>query len=91
MRREIYNRFLKFWNENPQVYERLRELALELKRRGVRKYSIKGLFEVLRWEHALETKGDTFKLNDHYTAWYARALMKNEPELKEFFNTRRGK
>ena len=88
MSRAIYQRFKQFWKDNPQVYDRLRDLALELRRKGLKKYSIKGLFEVLRWETALKTKGERFKLNDHFTAWYARALMLNEPKLRDFFNTR---
>lgn len=88
MSTSIYQQFLKFWKANPQVYARLKELALALKQKGHKKYSINGLFEVLRWEHAMRTTGDSFKLNNNYRAWYARALMQNEPELADFFNIR---
>jgi hypothetical protein len=64
-------------------------MALEMRRRGHRQYGIKALFEVLRFNHAMRTEGDIFKLNNNYTALYARLLMDNEPELDDFFETRR--
>lgn len=88
MSQQIYQQFLNFWNQNPQVYVRLKELALSLRRKGHERYSINGLFEVLRWEHAMRTTGDSFKLNNNYRAWYARALMQNELKLRDFFETR---
>lgn len=84
----IRDKFHEFYYANPHVYWRLRELAVDLKHRGRDRYSINGLFEVLRWEHAMKTSGDTFKLNNNYRALYARALMNNEPELEGFFETR---
>lgn len=89
MSQRIYEAFLKFHKANPHVYDRLRELSLLLKSKGRKKYSIKGLFEVLRWEQALTTTGSTFKLNNNFTAWYARMLEQNVPELSNFFELRR--
>lgn len=85
----IAERFAAFHGRNPQVYRALRDMALELRRRGHRQYGIKALFEVLRFESAMQTHGDTFKLNNNYTALYARLLMDNEPELEGFFELRR--
>lgn len=85
----IEERFAAFHGRNPQVYRALRDMALEAKRRGNRQYGMKGLFEVLRWQHAMQTHGDPFKLNNNYTALYARLLMDNEPELADFFELRR--
>lgn len=84
----IEERFEAFHKRNPQVYRALRDMALELRRRGHRQYGIKALFEVLRFNTAMQTHGDTFKLNNNYTALYARLLMDNEPELEGFFETR---
>ncbi len=84
----LHGQFLAFHRENPQVYWELRRLALELQTAGRRKYGLKGLFEVLRWKHALSTHGEAFKLNNNYTAYYARLLMQHEQELAGFFETR---
>ena len=81
--------FNKFHTENPWVYDRLRTMALQLKRSGRNSYGIAALFEVLRYEYAMKTQSDDgFKLNNNYRALYSRMLAKDEPELKEFFRMR---
>ena len=83
-------RFRAFHEANPQVYDALCVLARQLKARGHRRYSIKGLFEVLRHRYALQTNrlGDDYKINNSYSSRYARALMEQEPDLDNFFETR---
>jgi len=87
----LAERFSAFHEANPHVYSGLRDLALQLKRRGRERYGLKGLFEILRWRHALETTDADFKLNNSYTSLYARLLMANEPELDGFFEVRERK
>lgn len=84
----IQERFEAFHKLNPQVYTALRALALEMVRNGVRQYGIKGLTELLRWQFAIQTKGEAFKICNSYTSRYARLLMKQEPELAGFFELR---
>ena len=78
-----------FHANNPTILLELRRLALQLKDAGHRKYSIKGLFEVLRFNAAIRTTGKKYKLNNTLTPFYARLLMETEPRLKGFFNTRK--
>lgn len=86
----LEERFRRFHEQNPHIYAALRDLALQLKRRGRRRYGLKSLFEVLRWHHALQTDdpNSDFKLDNNWTAFYARELMDNEPDLDGFFETR---
>jgi len=84
----MVEQFWKFHVENPEVYDELKNLALKMKRTGRKHYGMKGLFEVLRWHRALETTDEEFKLNNNYTAFYARMLMKRLPELEGFFSLR---
>lgn len=84
----IQERFEAFHRTNPQVYAALRGLALQMLGNGVRQYGIKGLFEILRWQYALQTKGEPFKLCNDYTSRYARLLVKLNPELDGFFELR---
>lgn len=84
----LEERFMAFHVENPHVYDELRRLALDLKRKGVTRYGIAGLFEVLRYDSALATGGDAFKLNNSFRSFYARLLMDNEPRLRDFFELR---
>lgn len=85
----IEERFQTFHQANPHVYYALRDLAIGLKDRGWNHYGIKALFEVLRFKHAMRTNGDAYKLNNNYTALYARLLMEREPYLRGFFETRK--
>lgn len=80
--------FVKFHNENPEIFLRLRSLALKTRRAGRDRYSIRTLYHVLRWEHSLETTDKSYKLNNNHTPFYARLLMKTEKELDGFFETR---
>jgi hypothetical protein len=79
-----------FHDANPHVYDELVSLCLVLRRKGYVRYSVKGLFEVLRFKQALRTKptDGEFKLNNNYTAWYARKIMQSESELGAFFEVR---
>jgi hypothetical protein len=85
----IEDDFADFHRDNPHVYVRLRALALRLKDRGRPFYGIKALTEIVRFEQAMETTDPDYKINNNYTALYARMLMDLEPELRDFFRTRR--
>lgn len=81
--------FEAFHAANPHVYEALRRLALDAARRG-RRLGIGALFEVLRWQYAMNTTDvdSDYKLNNNYRSFYARLLMEKEPELAGYFETR---
>lgn len=84
----IEERFAEFHRLNPQVAETLRIMALDMIRRGVRQWSTKAAFEILRWQYALQTRGSSYKLDNSLTSSYARFLMDREPRLAGFFETR---
>lgn len=84
----IQERFEAFNRANPHVYEALRTLTFEMRQRGVPRYSIKGLFEQLRWLYALQTKGEEYKLSNDFTSRYVRLLIDRNPSLVGFFTTR---
>jgi phage terminase large subunit GpA-like protein len=84
-----YKRFLEFHRLNPKVYTLLVEGAKKVKAVGYKRYSINTLFEIVRWHNDIDTKGDEFKLNNNHRAFYARMIMKNNPELDGMFRTRR--
>jgi hypothetical protein len=84
-------RFEEYHAANPQVYEKLREFALAARRAGRTLMSINMLHERLRWYTTVEAVGDDFKVNNNYRPYYARLLMKNEPQLAGMFETRKSK
>lgn len=84
----IQERFEAFHEANPHVLTALVELATSLQERGHARYGIAGLFEVLRYQAALRTEGDTYKLNNNFRSRYARLIMERVPRLEGFFEIR---
>lgn len=85
----IEDTFWEFHAANPQVYDRVVQMARTAKARGRRKLGMKMIFEVIRWETFLRTNdADGFKLNNNYTSFYARLVMDREPDLDGIFETR---
>jgi hypothetical protein len=85
----IADRFEDFHKANPAVYSTLVYLAKQWARQTAgRKLGIKTLYERARWEISLETSDPNFKLNNNFTAFYARLLMRNEPDLAGMFDLR---
>lgn len=81
----IQERFESFHKANPHVYVALRALALQMLGSGVKEYGIKGLFEILRWQFSVQTKGEPYRLSNDFTSRYARMLVEKNPELGTFF------
>lgn len=76
---------------HPSLMPQLASLAKELKRAGHKRYSMDGLFHILRWETRATTGDLGLKINNNYTAFAARDLMEKHPELQGFFQTRKQK
>jgi len=84
--------FLAFHAANPHVYTNILHIALRLKERhGFSRGSMKAIFEKLRWDYALQTRGDTYALNNSYTSHYSRLVMDQVPEMEGFFEIRRSR
>ena len=82
------DRFQAFHRANPGLLREIIRLAREAKSRG-RKVGIKAIFERLRWEYLFRTTGDeAYRLNNNFTAYYARLAMETAPDLEGFFETR---
>ena len=87
----LQRKFEEYHRENPHVYKLFQKYALEILGAGHERFSAKAIFERIRWHIAMETTGDTYKLNNNYTAFYARKLMDDQPMFKGFFETREQK
>lgn len=81
----IVSAFVRFHHRNPEVFIKLKVLALRVKAAGKEHYSIAGLVETLRYETALKTSGEQWKLPNNFRALYARLLEASSPQLKGFF------
>ena len=77
--------------KNPSLLPQLAGLARELKISGHCRYSMDGLFHILRWETRSTTGDLGLKINNNYTAFAARDLMDHFPDLQGFFVLRKQK
>jgi hypothetical protein len=80
--------FWVFHEANPEVYRLCVQLAGEALAVGRRKIGMKMVWERARWDFYVRTTDDTYKLNNNYTALYARLIMKQEPDLAGVFDVR---
>ena len=89
----MLRRFRQFHRDNPEVCACLARLSREARSRGAQRFAIATLWEVMRWEWYTATSGSTtgdpWKLNNNYRSLYARQLMEQEPDLADFFETRK--
>lgn len=84
-------RAMCFDSQNGLVYEAFERCALDLIGSGVRHYGAKAIFEYLRYATNVRGLGDQFKLNNNYTAYFARKFEELHPEHEGFFATRNKK
>ena len=90
-----YDQMAKQCNEfdaaHPEVWRMFVKLTLDRIDKGFAHYSADAIFHRIRWEMALPIYelGKEFKLNDNYTAFYARAFMRMYPKHDGFFRTRK--
>ena len=85
----IEERAAAFDAANPHVYREFRRLAFVLYGRGHKHFAAKLIVEQMRWMWMMRTADASgFKLNNNHTAYFARKLMANEPELSKVFETR---
>lgn len=80
--------FLAFDEKYPEVFERLKSMALALKARGFEHYGLRALWEAMRYDLSVKTTGKQYKLSDHMPPYYSRKLMAEVPELDQFFEIR---
>ena len=85
----IKQAFDRFDRINPGVYNLFRRLVFQAINAKKRKTSSKMIINVIRWHFYLKTEGDDFKVNDAFTAHYARKFINEFPEYKSIFELRR--
>ena len=84
----LFNSFIRFHDDNPGVYELFQRFAFEAYGRGHRRMSADLILPRVRWETDVVTRDNSFKLNNNWTAYYARLFMWEFPRMEGFFNIR---
>lgn len=80
--------FWEFHGGHPEVFRKLLEMADKMRRRGRKRYSMRTLWEVLRWHSDSGDPEAEFKLNDHCVPYYSRLLMHRHPRFQGLFELR---
>ena len=78
----------KYHKKNPHVYRAFKRAAKMMIKRGYKRYSAKGIYEMIRG--MIDTSNFRTVDND-YTPFYARKFMIENPEYKGFFELRSSK
>ena len=73
--------------QNPHIWDLFVKYSFQAKNKGFKNYSSKSIFEIIRW-HTKASGNDGFKINNNYTPFYARKIMKCYPEFEGFFRLR---
>lgn len=85
----IQERFERFHELNPWVFEAYETLTADWLARGHKRIGVGMLTEVIRYEYARQTRGDGFKVNNNFRSRYVRLLIAEHPEWAEAFETRK--
>ncbi|MFF3693203.1 hypothetical protein [Streptomyces sp. NPDC002221] len=83
--RSFTDQFRAFDARNPHVYRAPERMAARRLAAGSARISLKGLFEDLR----LQLPYGVARLNNNYTALYARRLIDEHPHWAQVFELRR--
>lgn len=83
----LRQRFAIYHAKNPHVYEMFKKFAFAASAEKDT-YSADAVLHRMRWYTEIETRGDRFKINNNYAAYYGRLFMNEFPQHKGFFRTR---
>lgn len=86
----IEEAFKEFDTLNPHIYELFKKYLREWYRanKGQGKTSSKLIINRIRWEVMTTTTAQDFKINDAFTAHYARKFASEHPAFKDIFEYR---
>ena len=85
----IKQAFEEFHRDNPRVYEHFKRFALYLlNEKRMKKISSKLIINRIRWEIYVETTGTDYRINDAFTAHYARLFLGEFPGWNGCFELR---
>lgn len=86
-----YTKWLKFHRANPLVYNEYKRLVRQLVRNGVKRVSSLHVLGYIRMNQMLQVdrQGDDYKVNNNYAPFYSRLLVRECPELFDYFEFRK--
>lgn len=86
---ELEEQARAYLSDHPEVWRLFCAYTLELIRAGRGHYGAKAIVERIRWHHATHyAEADEPKINNNFTAVFARLFAAAYPEHAAFFRTR---
>jgi hypothetical protein len=79
--------FILYHYANPEIYREFEKMTLQTIRKGFSHYGSKAIFELIRWHTPIGDDGE-YKVNNNYTAHYARMFERKYPRYAGFFRKR---
>lgn len=74
-----------FHAENPHVYRLISDRALDMKRRGFKRWSVEEIWNWLRWHKQCPTTGKPYALPNDFKKPYVDKLVADYPQLESMF------
>lgn len=88
----LADRFREHDESCPQVWaafeRRMLEVCRAARRRGCKRVGAKMVWERMRWDSFVGDPGDEYRLNNTWTAFYARKFREAHPEFADLIETR---
>jgi len=81
--------FVEYHKANPEVWKYFLQFAREIRASGRKHYGAKSIMERVRFDCDIKNPNAEFKINNNFTALYARCLaLKYPQEFGNFFEFR---
>lgn len=90
-RSALWKEFEKFDAAHPDIWQQFESIALDLIHRGKTHYSADSILHVIRFHRDTSTSGADVKINNNFSACYARKWAKRHPDYEKFFERRKSK
>lgn len=84
----LQQKFEKYHQDNPHVLSTLINMTDDAIAKGHNRLGMDLLFNVLRWESMISTRGDEYKINNSYSSRYVRLIEELRPDLIGVFSKR---
>lgn len=88
---ETARKFKEYDEANPQIWVYFKRFALEAIQKGRTRLSAELIYNRIRWETMVRAEDGGFKVNNNARSGYARKFIKEFPQYKDFFETRKCK
>jgi hypothetical protein len=79
--------FEQYQQRNPKIYKEFIHYTHEMIQAGQIKVGAKSVFERIRWESKIK-RNDQYKVNNNFTADYARKFEQDFPHFSGIFEKR---